>query len=192
MVYFPLNPIVIKIPINLCTTEEVISVIDENNIKQLQSLELSGSKVILAGATYVASTDEHLPKLEYLIVFQRGLFNVILSFIIPLLIAIGILYQGFLILSKDEISIPFIAIWGSVLFTIVLVQSNYRKFVEDTPFTFLENFFLASFLFIVLVQFLVLGSGVAKKQNNMVFLKKLYFTGWLFIVSLFVYNSLMA
>ncbi len=192
MIFFPLNPILIRLPINLNTSEEVIGVIDENNIKQMQRLTLSGLKVIKAGARYVVSSNNQLPNLEYLIVFERGLFNAILSFIIPLVISIAILYQGFLVLSKDEISIPFVAIWGSVLFTIVIVQSNYRKFVGDIPFTFLENFFIASFLFIILVQSLILGPIVAKKQKNLVFLKKFYFTGWLFIVSLFVYNTLIS
>jgi hypothetical protein len=72
----------------------------------------------------------------------------------------------------------------------VLLQNNYRSFVKDAPFTFLEYFFIASFIFINAVQALIIVPSILKKEKNLEFLTKFYFVGWLFILSLFIHTAL--
>jgi hypothetical protein len=190
LIYFPLNPIVIRLPININSTEDMIFTVDEKNFKELQNLTFSGMKVFKSGARYVQKSNTEIPQLEYIFVFERSLTNSIIAFIVPLIISIGLLYQGFIVSSKNHISENFVVIWGTVLFTIVLLQNNYRSFVKDAPFTFLEYFFIASFIFINAVQALIIVPSILKKEKNLEFLTKFYFVGWLFILSLFIHTAL--
>jgi hypothetical protein len=187
LAYFPLNPMIIKIPLNIYYKNNIILVPDYDNLYELNNLKEYKINLINVGARYVYEEENNVPQLEYIFIFERSLINSIVSFIVPLIIAVSLLYQGFLLTEKDSLSLGFIAIWGSVLFTIVLIHSNYRKYVEEISFSFLENFFYATFIFIILVQGVFIGS--LKEKENALFLRKFYFLGWLFIVSLFIYNS---
>jgi hypothetical protein len=185
---FPFNPIILRIPVSTNSKEPILFIPSFDNLSTLQDAIASKLPVLKSGCNYVQDAETGLPMLEYVFILDRGIINPLLAFIAPLLVVLIILQQG--IIDKKTGSFN-LAIWVSVIFATTLLHQNYRRFIHDLPLTYLENIFLGSFLFILIVLTLFLTKRFNESEQGVLMQRKVYWPIWLLIMTLLSYTALV-
>lgn len=188
---YPFNSGELRMPLQATTSGNLLFVPDFDNLKQVSAYFNNHIELKKIGCRYVYKEGAGAPTLEYVFIFQRSILHPLVSFLLPILIGLGILFQSYKLYKKEEDINLIVGSWGSVMFIFILTYAGFRGYMGDRILSFLENIFIGTFFLLVLLQFLLLNEKIRLDQRFYRYVKYFFWPTWLCMCMIVSYIALV-
>ena len=178
---YPFNSGELRLPLQATTSEAILFVPDFDNLEQISAYLNQTLDIKKIGCRYFYKEGASAPTLEYVFSFQRSILHPVVSFLLPVLIGLGILFQSYKLYKKEEDVKLIVGSWGSVVFIVILTYAGFRGYMGDRILSFLENMFIGTFFLLVLLQFLLLNEKIRLDERFYRYVRYFFWPTWLFM-----------
>jgi hypothetical protein len=188
---YPFNSGELRLPLQATSSETLLFVPDFDNLEQVSTYLNNHVVLKKIGCRYVYKEGASAPTLEYVFSFQRSILHPLVSFLLPILIALGILFQSYKLYKKEADINLIVGAWGPVMFIFILTYAGFRGYMGDRILSFLENIFIGTFFLLIVLQFLLLNEKVRLDERFYRYVKYFFWPTWLCMTMIVSYIAVV-